>query len=345
MKKKWLFIVGGVIGLYIIYTLITGYFEGRTYSLIIKRGEHLISQYEGKIVEGRLNKEQKDQLKSELNNLIQEIEAAKKEGNKPNNEQFNSIEQIKEKIDDLAAYSWHDFPVANVKVKGAIEGPLAGLIDIQNKTIEVKSKDGSGAWMTVDVKSKPEVSDGTVDKFDRYYITAQFFNAEDEAIVSAGIQSSFLDENNKIINLLKSKNGVGKIEIGGTSKDKYNPEMHEKQIAYVRFSSEAKKDEVTLSESSEGDENEDSFEVSNTDFDEVLDNYEDYVDEYIKFVKKAADGDMSAMSQYPALLEKANKLDSRLTKSKGDMTAKQVDRMINIQLKMTKAAMEISKKK
>ena len=102
---------------------------------------------------------------------------------------------------------------------------------------------------------------------------------------------------------------------------------------------------VRLSESSEDDENEDSFEVSNTDFDEVLDNYEDYVDEYIKFVQKAADGDMSAMSQYPTLLEKANKLDSRLTKSKGDMTAKQVDRMINIQLKMTKSAMEISKKK
>lgn len=343
-KKKWLIIVGSLVGLYIVYSIIGGYINDRAYSSIIEKGQSLLTDYQTKLSDGKLNKDQKDALSAELDKILEEIETNKKEGNKPNNEQWQLIEGLKADISALTAYTWHDFPVHTVEVLGSIEGPLAGLINTSDKTIEVKSA-GRGALMEINLKSKTAVSENKLELFDRYYITAQFLNKEQEVITEAGIQSSFANESNGLVDILKARNGVGKIEIGGTSKDKYDPEIHGKLIHYIRFSSETQKDEEEIAQNDEIDSDSDDSGLENSDFDKVLDNYEAYVDEYIKFVKKAAEGDMSALSQYPTLMEKAKKLDQRLTKSKGDLTPEQVNRMMQIQLKMTKAAMEMSKPK
>jgi len=79
------------------------------------------------------------------------------------------------------------------------------------------------------------------------------------------------------------------------------------------------------------------------DWDKMLDDYEDYVDEYIKFYKKAMNGDQSAMSEYPTLMEKATKLQTSMEKaqSNNELTASQITRMTKIQTKMMNAAMEM----
>lgn len=76
---------------------------------------------------------------------------------------------------------------------------------------------------------------------------------------------------------------------------------------------------------------------SSNDFDEVLDSYEEYVDKYISYMKKAQNGDMSALAEYPALLKKAQELNKKIENSKGEMTTAQITRYTQITTKMASA--------
>ena len=50
-------------------------------------------------------------------------------------------------------------------------------------------------------------------------------------------------------------------------------------------------------------------------------------------------GDFTALSIYPKMLEKAEAMDKSMSAAQGDMTAKQVARFLKIQLKLTNAAL------
>ena len=80
---------------------------------------------------------------------------------------------------------------------------------------------------------------------------------------------------------------------------------------------------------------------SSEDFDAVLDSYEKYVDKYISFMKKASNGDLTAMAEYPSLLQQAEEFGDKLERAKGDLTASQMARFNKIQAKMLKAAQEM----
>lgn len=79
--------------------------------------------------------------------------------------------------------------------------------------------------------------------------------------------------------------------------------------------------------------------AGNPKWDKVLDDYENYVVEYAKFYKKAMSGDMSAMSKYPALMEKATNLSKSLegAQNSNDLSQKQMNRFIQIQGKFMEA--------
>jgi hypothetical protein len=79
------------------------------------------------------------------------------------------------------------------------------------------------------------------------------------------------------------------------------------------------------------------------DWDKMLDNYEEYVDEYIKFYKKAMEGDLSAFSLYSNIMEKATKLQTSMldAQNNDELNLIQIQRMIEIQLKMTNAILEM----
>ena len=70
----------------------------------------------------------------------------------------------------------------------------------------------------------------------------------------------------------------------------------------------------------------------------LLDSYEQYVDKYISYMKKAANGDMSALSEYPALMQKAQEFSEQMENAQGDMTAAQWARYMKITQKMMNAA-------
>lgn len=75
------------------------------------------------------------------------------------------------------------------------------------------------------------------------------------------------------------------------------------------------------------------------DWDKMLDDYEEYVDQYVVLYKKAMKGDNSAITEYPALMEKANELQQSMEKAQNDnnLSPDQITRMTKIQTKMMKA--------
>ena len=81
-------------------------------------------------------------------------------------------------------------------------------------------------------------------------------------------------------------------------------------------------------------------ESSSTDWDAVLDEYEKYVDSYIKLVNKVNKGDVSALSEYAEMLEKAESFADKLDNADDEMTAMQLARYEKITMKMSKVAIK-----
>ncbi|MGG7034084.1 MAG: DUF6591 domain-containing protein [Flavobacterium sp.] len=77
---------------------------------------------------------------------------------------------------------------------------------------------------------------------------------------------------------------------------------------------------------------------SETDYDQVLNDYENFVDQYIELFKKSKSGDMDALKEYPSIMEKAEELNRSLAEAKDSkLNPKQIARMMEIQTKMIKA--------
>lgn len=77
------------------------------------------------------------------------------------------------------------------------------------------------------------------------------------------------------------------------------------------------------------------------DWDALLAAYEQYVDKYISYVKKAAKGDITALTEYPSLMKKAQQLSDKIQKAQGELSSSQVARFNKISAKMIKAAQEM----
>lgn len=92
--------------------------------------------------------------------------------------------------------------------------------------------------------------------------------------------------------------------------------------------------------SSSMDDDDDSYSSSSgsEDWDELLDSYDSYVTKYISYMKRAANGDLSAMSEYPALMQKAENFSKKMQNAQGDMSSSQWARYMRITNKMTQAA-------
>lgn len=93
----------------------------------------------------------------------------------------------------------------------------------------------------------------------------------------------------------------------------------------------------TLAVSAEA-ETEPSSSQSNN-WDALLDEYEDYMTQAVKMAKKAQSGDMSVMTEYASLLEKAQSLQKKLESAENDMTPAQVARLNKIATKLSQQMM------
>ena len=74
----------------------------------------------------------------------------------------------------------------------------------------------------------------------------------------------------------------------------------------------------------------------------MLDSYEKYVEQYLKYVKKVNDGDISAMTEYAELLDKTTDLSEKMESAKGQLSPKQLKRYLNITNKFTTGIVDIT---
>lgn len=79
-----------------------------------------------------------------------------------------------------------------------------------------------------------------------------------------------------------------------------------------------------------------------SDIDEMLVSYEKYVDQYIKYVKKVSDGDLSAMVEYSNFLEKTTDLAEKMEKVQSNFSSAQLKKYLEINNKFTNALIDIA---
>ena len=73
--------------------------------------------------------------------------------------------------------------------------------------------------------------------------------------------------------------------------------------------------------------------TSGTDWDAILDEYEEYMKKTMSIAKKVQSGDMNAAAEYASLMEKAESLSSKLEKANDELTPAQVKRLNKIATK------------
>lgn len=138
-----------------------------------------------------------------------------------------------------------------------------------------------------------------------------------------------------------------KLKPGETATVRWSFRFDDKTPVKFRLSSAYEECSDRGSDNDSDDSDDDSADVSSysssgsEDWDDLLSSYEKYVDKYISYVKKAANGDMDALSEYPALMEQAQEFSEKMSNAQSDMSAAQWSRYMKITNKMNKAAQQM----
>jgi len=160
-----------------------------------------------------------------------------------------------------------------------------------------------------------------------------------------------LSDYDKLKNLLKGE--VGKTVIISFEWDYFADEDVQNRIMSETESFEITNADFTGSESasddysddeddSYSDDEDDSYSASgDEDWDEVLNSYEKYINQYIKLMKKAKNGDASAMTEYAEMMENATDLADKMGNAGDDLSASQMAKFTKLQTKLANAAMEM----
>ena len=108
--------------------------------------------------------------------------------------------------------------------------------------------------------------------------------------------------------------------------------------------------EIGFVKNSDDDDDDDDDEStdgssSSAEWNEVLDGYQDYVDDYVAILKKqkADPSDMSILTEYQELMIKGTEWATKMSELSSDFSPEQLTRMLEIQTTLTEAAMELQK--
>ena len=106
----------------------------------------------------------------------------------------------------------------------------------------------------------------------------------------------------------------------------------EQEVGYVEES------EITETESVETVVEEVVEENNDAEWDELLDDYEEYINNYIACMKKAQKGDLSAMTEMVELLEDAQSVTDKISNISGSLTSAQYARYTKLTQELVNSA-------
>ena len=255
----------------------------------------------------------------------------------------------------LLLVSCNDKPKTLKPLSSKIEGPLAECFEVVVKDYPI-----IGGQVNVEFK---KINDCLIDT----PIVAEFLDDAGNVIASSKVNGNQKDLNFLLANKVGETSTIA-FTIGNdkpkqarfsssipseenNGESKIAIESEEVSIDVVKEESDTMiviEEEVDEEGEIEDDEDEDDEDeitpqsvssTSSKDWDRLLDDYESYVDQYIKLMKKASSGDLSAMTEYVSFLEKAEKLEEELNEAKNDLSVAQSQRLIKISKKMSNAAL------
>lgn len=225
-----------------------------------------------------------------------------------------------------------------------IKGDLGDYFEVVDKDY-ILTKDGIGVMVSVEVKRTD-----TEYAFDPQGV--EDFGVTGDGIRNAGFGIELLDENNNVIEKKAATRGMYsrddikealKLKPGETGTVRWEFYLNEDQKP-VKFRLTSAYDDHGFSSSS-GEISSAGYEsVSSSgsgNWDAMLDSYDSYVTKYISYMKRAMNGDASALSEYPALMEKAEEFSNKMANAQGEMTSAQWARYTKITNKMMQAASEM----
>lgn len=250
-----------------------------------------------------------------------------------------------------------EFTVKNNSVDFA--GDLQGYLEVVDGNYTV-SKPGYELILTIKLKAIKQLE--SAKEFDEIRL-----ELTDESGMPISGMSTFTisksgwctteSENTKVDNALKSGSGEFAVQFvydiystggGSLSRTDALKIASKKAKGFSITNSKFKEEAVSSSESSSSSnssttDDEDDEEVvtkksGSTNWDKVLADYESYTDKYIKLLKKANAGDMSAMTEYVEMLEKAQEFQESLENADDDLTPAQLQKFNKIQMKLVNAA-------
>lgn len=97
-------------------------------------------------------------------------------------------------------------------------------------------------------------------------------------------------------------------------------------------------------EVSSDDDSEDTSEATidgNEDWDQIITEYGEFYDQYIEYIKKVKEGDMSAMADLQEIMTKAQEISSKVENAKDELTDEQLQKFAEVQKKLLEAAKEM----
>lgn len=237
-----------------------------------------------------------------------------------------------------------------------VKGDLKGCYEVVEKDYKIR-KDGINLGINVELKrtSKELPFDASAGEFS--YGRLDNGNGKE---VKVGFGIELLDENNDIVESIKAGEygwyGVDtdnitdlmKLGAGETStltikvKGENSPVKFRilTNVQESTYEPSERTGSVSSNISSDTDSDTNVSSDSSNNWDSTLDDYEEYIDKYIKLYKKAKNGDTGALTEYPALLEKAQSLSNKLSNAQGNLKPTQASRFLKLQQKLANAALE-----
>lgn len=96
-------------------------------------------------------------------------------------------------------------------------------------------------------------------------------------------------------------------------------------------------------EASSGDSEEETSEATTSgdeDWDQILSEYEEFYNQYVEYIKKINEGDMSAYADLQEIMTKAQEIDKKVKKAKDELSEEQLEKFTELQNKLLEAAKE-----
>lgn len=213
-----------------------------------------------------------------------------------------------------------------------INGYLNGYLEVVDGSYKISMVENN---LILNVKLKVVKQ---LEESELYEISAELLDESDMPLSGLGTflasYMNFSDDIDKINDALKEGTGEIMVKLIYSVGEDNSKESEALKIASDKaksFSINSKiKDDVTISENN-GDKN----------WEKILTDYESYTNQCIKLLKKANSGDVSAMTEYLEVLQKAQDIQESFLEAEDDITTAQMERFIKIQKKLIDATSDM----